>query len=184
MLLFRAVRSNASHRLPLLSYSIYKTTHSPVHVCHFSKTSDDPPNDTGPPKVPIELVETDLIENFIKGGGPGGQKINKSSSCVQLKHVPTGISVKVKSIHLYPSPIFHSFTNPRVWKTQRFRELQLNRKEARKLLQLALDDHFNGEQSKRNLKMKEERTKKAKAMAKSKKKYQKLAADRIESTDE
>lgn len=35
-----------------------------------------------------------LIEKFIQGSGAGGQKINKTSSCVYLKHLPTGIEVK------------------------------------------------------------------------------------------
>lgn len=38
--------------------------------------------------------EEDLIEKFILGSGSGGQKINKTSSCVYLKHLPTGIEVK------------------------------------------------------------------------------------------
>lgn len=42
----------------------------------------------------LGIFEEDLIENFIKGSGSGGQKINKTSSCVQLKHVPTGIEVR------------------------------------------------------------------------------------------
>ncbi len=35
-----------------------------------------------------------LTEKFIQGSGAGGQKINKTSSCVYLKHGPTGIEVK------------------------------------------------------------------------------------------
>ncbi len=36
----------------------------------------------------------DLVEKFILGSGSGGQKINKTSSCVYIKHIPTGIEVK------------------------------------------------------------------------------------------
>jgi protein subunit release factor B len=36
----------------------------------------------------------DVDERFIRGSGPGGQKINKSSSCVSLRHRPTGIEVR------------------------------------------------------------------------------------------
>ena len=36
----------------------------------------------------------DVEEKFIHGGGRGGQKINKSTNAVQLKHLPTGIVVK------------------------------------------------------------------------------------------
>jgi len=37
---------------------------------------------------------SDLVEKFILGSGPGGQKINKTSSCVYLKHEPSGIEIK------------------------------------------------------------------------------------------
>lgn len=42
----------------------------------------------------LNLREEDLIEKFILGSGSGGQKINKTSSCVYLKHIPTGTEVK------------------------------------------------------------------------------------------
>ncbi len=42
----------------------------------------------------LGLRETDLEENFIKGSGAGGQKINKTASCVWLRHRPSGIEVK------------------------------------------------------------------------------------------
>ena len=45
----------------------------------------------------IELNEGDLVEKFILGTGKGGQKINKTSSCVYLKHIPSGIEVKCQS---------------------------------------------------------------------------------------
>jgi protein subunit release factor B len=38
--------------------------------------------------------EKDIIENFVRSSGPGGQNVNKTSTCVYLKHVPTGIEVK------------------------------------------------------------------------------------------
>ena len=37
--------------------------------------------------------EKDLVEKFVRGTGPGGQSINKTKSCVQLVHVPTGLTV-------------------------------------------------------------------------------------------
>lgn len=40
------------------------------------------------------IKETDIVEKFVRSSGPGGQKVNKSSSCVYLKHIPTGIEVK------------------------------------------------------------------------------------------
>lgn len=45
----------------------------------------------------LGIHEGDLIEKFILGSGSGGQKINKTSSCVYLKHVPTGLEVKCQS---------------------------------------------------------------------------------------
>ena len=42
----------------------------------------------------LGIKQTELIEQFTKGSGKGGQKVNKTASCVQLKHKPTGIIVK------------------------------------------------------------------------------------------
>ncbi len=42
----------------------------------------------------LGIDEKDLIENFIRGTGSGGQKMNKTSSCVQLLHKPSGIEIK------------------------------------------------------------------------------------------
>lgn len=36
----------------------------------------------------------DIEEKFIRSSGPGGQNVNKTSTCVQLKHLPTGVMVK------------------------------------------------------------------------------------------
>jgi len=36
----------------------------------------------------------DVEERFIRGSGPGGQKINKTSSTVWLRHRPTGVEVR------------------------------------------------------------------------------------------
>ncbi|MBN1766588.1 MAG: peptide chain release factor-like protein [Sedimentisphaerales bacterium] len=43
-----------------------------------------------------DLREADMEETFIRGTGPGGQKINKTSSCVSLKHIPSGLTVKMQ----------------------------------------------------------------------------------------
>ena len=40
------------------------------------------------------IREEDLIERFIRSRGHGGQNVNKVSTCVYLKHVPTGVEVK------------------------------------------------------------------------------------------
>ena len=42
----------------------------------------------------LGLREEDIDEKFIRSSGKGGQKVNKSSTCVYLKHRPTGIEVK------------------------------------------------------------------------------------------
>ncbi|HON57967.1 MAG TPA: peptide chain release factor-like protein [Smithella sp.] len=42
----------------------------------------------------LGVKEKDFQESFIRSSGPGGQKVNKSSSCVYLVHLPTGLSVK------------------------------------------------------------------------------------------
>ncbi len=39
----------------------------------------------------------DILEKFIRGSGNGGQKINTSSNCVYLKHLPTGIEVRCQA---------------------------------------------------------------------------------------
>ena len=41
------------------------------------------------------VYEDDLEESFVLGGGPGGQKTNKTSSVVRLSHEPSGVAVKV-----------------------------------------------------------------------------------------
>lgn len=41
-----------------------------------------------------KLIETEIEENFLKGSGPGGQKINKTNSAAQVTHLATGIVVK------------------------------------------------------------------------------------------
>ena len=40
------------------------------------------------------VFEEDLEESFILGSGPGGQKVNKTSSAVRLHHTPSGLTVK------------------------------------------------------------------------------------------
>lgn len=72
------------------------------------------------------LDESELEESFVRGSGPGGQKINKSKNNVLLIHIPTGISVQC----------------------QETRDLSSNRKIARKLLRDKIDLATNGENSK------------------------------------
>ncbi len=43
-----------------------------------------------------ELSEKDLEEKFVRSRGAGGQKVNKTSTCVHLRHVPSGLAVKMQ----------------------------------------------------------------------------------------
>ena len=67
----------------------------------------------------------DVEEHFTRGHGHGGQKINKSTNCVELHHTPTGINVRY----------------------QHHRGLQQNRKEAWELLIVKVEEHIKGEAS-------------------------------------
>ncbi|VFV23670.1 probable peptide chain release [Lynx pardinus] len=99
------------------------------------------------------LDERDLEEQFVKGHGPGGQATNKTSNCVVLKHLPSGIVVKCHQT----------------------RSVDQNRKLARIILQEKVDIFYNGENSlvykeKREAeKKKQERKKRAKETLEKKK---------------
>jgi protein subunit release factor B len=52
-----------------------------------------------PPAIESRLAAlgtsaADVEVRFVRGAGPGGQKINKTSSTVWLRHRPTGIEVR------------------------------------------------------------------------------------------
>jgi protein subunit release factor B len=42
----------------------------------------------------LGVSEAELVEKFVRGSGAGGQKINKTSNCVFLKHLPSGVAIK------------------------------------------------------------------------------------------
>jgi peptide chain release factor len=44
----------------------------------------------------LNIREEDVTEQFIRSQGAGGQKVNKTSSAVYLKHLPTGLTVKMQ----------------------------------------------------------------------------------------
>ncbi|KAG5840211.1 hypothetical protein ANANG_G00186430 [Anguilla anguilla] len=71
------------------------------------------------------LNEEELEEHFVRGSGPGGQATNKTSNCVVLKHVPSGIVVKCHQT----------------------RSVDVNRKRAREILREKLDVLNKGEES-------------------------------------
>ena len=45
----------------------------------------------------LGVREEDIVESFIRSSGPGGQNVNKTSTCVYLKHLPTGIEVNASA---------------------------------------------------------------------------------------
>ncbi|KAI0598018.1 RF-1 domain-containing protein [Biscogniauxia sp. FL1348] len=121
----------------------FRTSTSPL--LGKGKTKNLPPRPKPPPEHEIE-------ESFLKGSGPGGQKINKTSSAVQLKHLPTGLVVK----------------------SQATRSRSQNRTIARQLLADKLDDLARGGESRSAVVGAVRRKKKASAAKKSRRKYRKL----------
>lgn len=75
----------------------------------------------------LGIKPEDFEMSCVVGSGKGGQKINKTSSCVILKHVPTGIVVKC----------------------QKHREQSRNKLSAYKLVILKIEDQVKGEDSDR-----------------------------------
>ena len=45
----------------------------------------------------LGIHEEDLVETFVRGAGPGGQKINKTSSCVSLAYPAMDVRVKCQA---------------------------------------------------------------------------------------
>src|SRR6266567_2854321 len=45
----------------------------------------------------LGVNETDIEESFVRSGGHGGQNVNKSATCVMLRHRPTGLQVKCQT---------------------------------------------------------------------------------------
>lgn len=77
--------------------------------------------------VKLGVRECDILEKFVLGSGKGGQKINKTASCVYLKHIPSGIEIKC----------------------QRERSQTMNRFLARRMLCERLEEKILGRQSER-----------------------------------
>jgi peptide chain release factor len=44
----------------------------------------------------LEIRSEEVIERFIRSSGAGGQKVNKTSSAVYLRHIPSGLEVKMQ----------------------------------------------------------------------------------------
>jgi len=45
----------------------------------------------------LHILEKDIKETFVRSSGPGGQNINKVSTCVVLRHIPSGLQVKCQA---------------------------------------------------------------------------------------
>ncbi len=100
----------------------------------------------------LSIFEEDIEEKFIKSSGKGGQNVNKNSTCVQLKHLPSGIIVKY----------------------QKERTQNLNRFFARRALIQKFDELQNGDKTAESLK----REKIIKQKQKRKKRAKKKLEDR------
>ncbi|KAF8610830.1 hypothetical protein BDV93DRAFT_550612 [Ceratobasidium sp. AG-I] len=106
-------------------------------------------------RVVPELREEDLDETFVRGSGPGGQAINKTSSSVSLIHRPTGIRVQCQAT----------------------RSREDNRRIARKILLEKLDQMANPGLSKQQLLQEKARSRKRQRAKKAKKKARAQAGD-------
>jgi len=104
------------------------------------------------------LHDSDITEKFLHGSGPGGQKINKTSSAVQLKHLPTGIVVKYQDT----------------------RSRTVNRKMARKILQEKIEELELGDEARTKVKQREKSRKRQSAEKKRRRKYRKLGEEDVE----
>ncbi|MDD5687635.1 MAG: peptide chain release factor-like protein [Elusimicrobia bacterium] len=96
----------------------------------------------------LGIFEKDIIESFIRSGGKGGQNVNKTSTCVHLMHVPTGIEVKC----------------------QEERSQSLNRFIARRILTSKIEQKILGKQSEEQKRIEKIRRQKRKRSKRAKEK--------------
>lgn len=129
----------------LLCTDIDKSNPSTIKPSSESKDKPVKPSSTKS-KGRFILRPEDVVETVSKGGGPGGQSINKSSNRVRLQHIPTGIIVTC----------------------QDFRDLTSNRKHAMTMLQEKVDFAVNGATSKLAKKIDKIRKQKSKRKQRSK----------------
>lgn len=128
--------------------------------CKFSSLPIYFKNVRYPPRPMWLIKEEEIEEKFIKGGGPGGQKINKTNSKVQLTHLPTGIVVN----------------------SQHLREQSKNREMARELLALKLEQLQDPENCRLKF-IEDQKIKQRKSRLKKTNKKKKLIAQRNSETE-
>ncbi len=96
----------------------------------------------------LGIKESDIIERFVRSRGHGGQNVNKVSTCVYLKHIPSGIEVKC----------------------QEERSQALNRFLARRILITKIENRLMGEESTERQKIEKIRRQKRKRSKRAKEK--------------
>ena len=72
----------------------------------------------------LGINESDIVERFIRSSGAGGQKVNKTSTCVYLKHIPSGTEVKCQAER---SQVLNRFLARRIL-ADKIEQVQLGRK--------------------------------------------------------
>lgn len=153
MLRFRLSRF-LSYSLPRLNENNGGNSNGPLD--EFRKLSLKIPKSSKMPPRP-SIPESDISEKFIKGGsGKGGQKINKTNSKVQLTHKPTGLVVT----------------------SQATRSRDQNRKIARQILAMKIEEMEKGIRSRAQVLIARKQMVKQRAKKKTKAKYKKLAAEK------
>jgi hypothetical protein len=84
--------SNAVHTMRMRAARLLQP---PQHQQSQFFSTGTPHHKKAPPLPPRPTLPSDDITHvYLKGSGPGGQKINKTNSAAQLTHLPTGIVVK------------------------------------------------------------------------------------------
>jgi len=105
----------------------------------------------------LNISEADIKESFIRSGGKGGQNVNKTSTCVYLRHIPTGLEVKC----------------------QKERSQALNRYQARIILVKKIEQLIKGKESEEQQRIEKIRRQKRKRSKRAKEKM--LAEKRMAS---
>ncbi|KAK2841635.1 hypothetical protein FQN49_006062 [Arthroderma sp. PD_2] len=107
-----------------------------------------------PPRPSID--DSEISGSYLKGSGPGGQKINKTNSAVQLIHIPTNTVVKCQAT----------------------RSQSQNRKIAKQILAQKVELLEKGDQSRAAIVTNVKKKRKASKIKKSKRKYRALEEEK------